>query len=380
MAMTALQLISSGGFYGAERVLVELAVYLRARGWSSHIGIFANRNETGRDVLEIAWEHGLPTVEFPSQRKFDLGTARRIRKYCQKHHIDIVHSHGYKPDMHLVLSRLTGITHKVATCHNWLSHTLKLRLYEWLDKKVLRSFDHVAAVSPQLLEKLVRSGVESTQISVIRNGIAALDSNGGLEVAAEQLRREFGLSVESRMIVFIGRLAPEKRLDLLLDALAVDCLKDIDFKLMLVGDGELRLPLELKARKLGIEDRVVFTGYRKDVPKLLKAADLFVLCSDDEGLPIVMLEAMSAKVPIISTAVGAIPEVIEDGVHGRLIPPNDAPALAIAIRDVFEDLDATGEMVNAAHRKFEDDHSQEAMGQQYLDLYMKLLEASQLSA
>jgi len=379
MTRAALQLISSSGFYGAERVLVELAAYLRTRDWTSHIGIFTDPARAGHDLLEMAREHGLSTVEFSSARKIDLGTTRQIREYCSKHHIDIVHSHGYKPNLHLALRRLPDFTRKVATCHNWLSHTLKLRLYEWLDKRVLRSFDHVVAVSPPLHDQLVGSGLHSGRVSVIRNGIAPVDADGALENAAEQLRRELGLTVESRMILFIGRLAVEKRIDLLLQALASGPLVDVDYKLVLVGEGDLRAELENQASELGIGDRVVFTGYRRDIPKLLKAADVFVLCSDDEGLPVVMLEAMSARVPVVSPAVGAIPGVIEDGMHGRLIPPDNAPALAGAIRDVFENPVSTGRMVGAACRKYEEDLSREAMGIQYLELYMNLLEPGWLS-
>ena len=154
----------------------------------------------------------------------------------------------------------------------------------------------------------------------------------------ETLRASFGFRSEHCVFVCVARFAPQKAHDVLLRALArVD---DPSVRLLLVGDdpfGDGRRKAEAVARELALGDRAVFAGIRRDVPQLLAASDAFVMASLWEGLGLVFLEAMAAGLPVVSTRVSAVPEVVVEGETGLLVPPSDADALAAAMRALAAD-------------------------------------------
>jgi glycosyltransferase involved in cell wall biosynthesis len=202
-------------------------------------------------------------------------------------------------------------------------------------------------------------------VTLINNGISKppLDPQ-----ARRQLRAEFNLPENSRIIVQIGRLAASKRNDLLIAALP-QLSHSADTYVLLAGDGELRGALTEDVARRGLAARVIFCGYRSDSPRLLAAADALVLSSDKEGLPIVILEAMASRCPIVATRVGAIAETLRDGVDAWLVPPGDATALTRAIDAVLEDPARARQRAESAYRRFETQYSREVMGRRYLEIY-----------
>ncbi|MFH0910759.1 MAG: glycosyltransferase family 4 protein [Planctomycetota bacterium] len=370
MPRSALQLISSGGFYGAERVLVELASFLRDRGWQSYVGVFETQGQAGQEVLAAAQDKDLPTVVFACSGRVDRHTPRRIRDFVNEYRIDIVHSHGYKPDLYLVFSRLPEFCRRIVTCHSWYSHTWKLKLYEWMDKISLRWFDRVAVVAPYLREAILRAGLPPGRVSMIENGITEAPPADGETL--ERLRRELRLRPGEKLVLRVARLAREKRMDILLHAFS-QVVRECPARLIILGEGNSRPMLEALMRELALEEAVTMPGYREDIPALLRLADVFVVSSDQEGLPIALLEAMSVRLPVVSTAVGAIPKVLSDGDCGILVPPDDPAALAKGILRILQNPDQGKEMAERAHDRFQREHSQKAMGEKYLSLYEEAL-------
>jgi len=395
-----LQLVSSSGFYGAERVLLELALHLEREGWRSHVGALQH-DRSAVAVVERARRHGLQTVLFPCGSGFDAAAMRSIRSYTKQHDIDIAHSHGYKSNIFLFCSigrrgpaaRLPGHhapaypcrspearwwpwrvrpegPKLVSTCHNWLTDSLKLMVYELLDKLTLHQFDHVVAVSPPLDRELAAAGIPPDRHSVIDNG---LDLGQSLSPEQrEDLRRSLGVAPAEPMLLAIGRLDPWKAYDRLLEAMA-RLGPDRRARLVLVGDGELRDALESQARELGVDRRVTFAGYRTDVGQLLLAADLFVISSRKEGLPMVLLEAMAAGLPVVATRVGAIESTLEQGAAGALVPSEDSGRLAAAIGELLDAPERRLELGRRGHAAHQARFSRRAMGQRYIALYRQLL-------
>lgn len=362
-----LQLISSSGLYGAERVLLELACHLREQGWASHVGALLNRGSRVA-VVDEARRRGLRTVLFPCQSGFDTRTMRTIRAYVEDHAIQVAHSHNYKSNIFLFLAGAGQKAALVSTCHNWLTDSLKLMFYELLDKLTLHQFDHVVGVSPQLDQELAAAGLPAERRSTIDNGLAlegALPPGG-----RDRLRRSLGVPADHAMLLTIGRLDPWKGYDLLLDALAKLTARA---HLVLVGEGDLRPALEQQAHALGVAQRVTFTGYRKDVVDLLLASDLYVLSSRKEGLPMVLLEAMAARLPVVATRVGAVPRALADGEAGLLIPPEDPTALAAALEHALSTPELRRTLAERAHRIHEARFSRQAMGGRYIELYQRLI-------
>jgi len=367
---TVLQLISSSGLYGAERVLLELASFLRDAGWRSIVGVLRGRDQRTVEVAEAARTGRLPTVELPATRQFDTRTLRHLQELVRAEGVDLIHCHGYKPDVLVALARLPEHVRRIATCHTWYSRTLRLMAYELLDKLALHRFDHVVVVAPQLMAEVAAAGIPPERRSLVENGVSAPRPVDAATAAA--LRAALGVAPEEKLLLRVGRLDLDKGNHVLLRALPA-VIARVPVKLVFAGDGDERQHLEAQAAELHLDGRVVFAGYRRDIPDLLGASDLFVICSPKEGLPIVLLEAMGARLPIVTTAVGAIPSVIEHGVDGLLVPPDDAAALSAALLAALDAPDDARRRAESAHRRFLRDHSQEAMGREYVAIYRRVL-------
>jgi glycosyltransferase involved in cell wall biosynthesis len=186
----------------------------------------------------------------------------------------------------------------------------------------------VVAVSAALRDRLVALGVERERIEVIRNGV---DSSRFRPLDRGEARAQLAIPSEARLIVAVGNLVPEKGHDLIIDAVALLS----DACLVIVGEGAGRAELERQVRKRGVELRVRFVGAvpQSELPRYYAAADVVALGSRREGLPNVVLEALACGRPVVATAVGGIPEVVVDGITGRLIADRSPERMAEALRD-----------------------------------------------
>ena len=367
MKRVAIQLTSTGGFYGAERTLVELAAYLAAEGWESHV--IALEGQGAKEVLRRSAACGVKATAYTESGRLGIATLlRKLRATLSQYPQAIVHSHGYKPDILLTLLGAPKRSGCLSTCHTWYSDTLKMKLAEHLDKRVLRGFDHVVAVSDEIRADLLASGVPSGKVSRIDNGITVPSIDPEARTA---IRREFQIAPEEQLIVQIGRLARSKRNELLLEAIA-RLPSTIPVRVLLVGEGDERAALAERASTLGIAPRILFAGYRSDVHRILGAADLLALTSDKEGLPIILLEAMAIGCPIVATAVGAVPTVLDHGESAWVIPSENVNALASALRDALENPILARQRAARARIIFESKFSRVVMGRRYLDLYEKI--------
>jgi glycosyltransferase involved in cell wall biosynthesis len=361
MQRTAIQVISTGGLYGAERCLLELAAYLQEQGWRSHI--IAVEGQGAEPLVARAKSMNLSAEAFAQGRLGVRDIVRRLRSELARHPAGIVHSHGYKPDILLSLPGVARGWRRYSTCHTWYRETWKMRTWEFLDKRVLRNFDGVAAVSSHIEQELHEARVPAARIRKIDNGIEAPRRDPALGIA---IRQEFGIAADAPVIVQLGRLAPAKRNDLLLQALAK---LPANVQVIFAGDGPERASLEQRVAGLGLGSRVVFAGYRTDILGFLSAANVLAISSDHEGLPIVLLEAMAAQCPVVSTRVGEIGHVLRDGQDAWLVPAGDVDALATALAEACSQPSVAAQRALSARAVFEQKHSRAAMGRQYLALY-----------
>jgi glycosyltransferase involved in cell wall biosynthesis len=175
-----------------------------------------------------------------------------------------------------------------------------------------------------------------------------LDLTPGTPERARDLRRDLGFADRDVVVGAVGRLVWVKGLETLLDAAARLAPRHPRLRCMIVGDGPLRAPLEARARRLGLDGRVVFTGHRTDVPDLLAAMDIHAAPSVTEGFPMATLEAMHAGLPSVVTDVGGYPEMVADGRTGFLVPPGSVGALAERIERLVDDADMRAAMGAAA--------------------------------
>jgi glycosyltransferase involved in cell wall biosynthesis len=359
----AIQLTSTGGFYGAERTLLELATFLRDQGWDSRIVIL--EGDGAGELMRRAAEQGIACEAYvPTGRLGLVPMLGRLRAMLAPESRAVVHSHGYKPD---ILIAALGVPRRLpclATCHSWYSETMKDKALECLDKWAVRRFDHVVAVSEEIYRDLRASRTPAAKLSKIDNGISApmLDAH-----SRDAIRSEWKLAPGEKLIVQIGRLAKSKRNVLLLKAVA-DMPRDIAARVVLIGDGEERAALAEYARSVGIASRIIFAGYRRDAAAIMAAADVLAITSNKEGLPIVLLEAMAVGCPIIATSVGAIPQVLSPE-NAWIIPVDDDAALVRALREALGEASPARALAAKAKSVFLASYARDVMGRQYLDLY-----------
>ncbi len=328
------------------------------------------------DVFEIDARAARLTVDYVEVRErhsFDHRIWRRLAGLVGDRRIDIVHAHDYKTNLiALLLARRCGVL-PLATAHGWTGQTPRERFaYYPADKWLLARFPRVIAVSSEIQQQLERRGTNPACVTVILNAIDPDHFRRRPERRAE-VRRALGYGDRDIVVGAVGRLEPQKRFDLLLEAIARLQEHWPTLRLAVVGEGSLRAELSARAARLAVADRCAWLGHRDDVGDLHHAFDLFVQSSEYEGTPNAVLEAMAMETPIVATDVGGTAELATDGVHAWLVPPHDIDALTGAIGRWLGDPAAARPRVMAARRRIETDLSFRARTRALEAIYEELI-------
>src|SRR5712664_76033 len=292
-SMRALHLISSGGIYGAENMMLSLCTGLRRQGCDTVVGVFLNSHRPNIDTTNRAKRLGLECTTFSCDGRLDLSTVRAIRSYILKNGIDLIHTHGYKADIYGYAAIRGKSIASVATCHSWLERLkqppLSLRLYGVLDKAALRRFGIVAAVSDSLADLLARLGIHPGNIRSIPNGIDVEVFRKALPTFGEEIGKGKKIAVG-----MVSRLVPGKGADVLLRAAQMILKEHREVVFAFIGEGTERERLMQLAHELKITTSCVFAGQRHDMPEVYASLDVVVLPSFSEGMPMSILEALAA--------------------------------------------------------------------------------------
>ena len=379
--MKILHVIDSGGLYGAEVMLINLASAQLELGISIVIGSIRKPNSAEKAIETEARLRGIDICEFPMRPGINLAGARRILHYARTEKFDIIHSHGYKSNILLGfvpfwLRRIPIVT----TLHGWTSTEkwTKIRVNEELDALSLRCVDKIVLVNRGMLDKKKVQCLPSDKLHIIDNGIEieekekSVSANNYSETTFSEISK---FCSKGLVVASIGRLSKEKGFNYLIQAIHLLRHKyDQKVRLMLIGDGKLRQELQEQAEHLGLTDFFLITGYFINAKTLLDFVDVYVISSLTEGLPITLLEAMASKTSIVATRVGGIPYVIENGKEGLLVPPTNAEKLAIAIQTMINEDLLRKNLIENAYAKVINNYNHRKMAKKYSDLYCKVLE------
>ena len=365
MPVTVLQVLPEVDPGGAERIVLSLARHLPPGRFRVEVAALDGRGALAEGFRAL----GCPVHDLGCRTPLHLMVAGgRLRKLVAEVRPAIVHSHLLRA--HLAAAgagRWPGVSATVATEHQADPRRWALRLI----RRATRGTTRVTAVSNGVRRHLLAAGFDAARMTTVANGIE-LDGLG----AARPLERSLlGLPGEARVALFTGRLTYQKGLDILLKAMAGQAAEAQAMHLLVAGEGQARPSLEGLAMRLGVSPRVHFLGRRDDVRQLMKSVHLAVLPSRWEGLSLVLLEAMAAGLPVVTTAVEGAAEVLEDGVSGVLVPGEDPAALGAAMRRVFDDPALARRLGEAAAEKVRRDHSAEGMAAGYVKIYEHLLGA-----
>lgn len=261
---------------------------------------------------------------------YAAATVRLLRR-LRRHPSTIFHTHLFDPSVvGLAAARIVGIPARIITRHYSNYHTrINRPLHVQLDMWCTAAAHHVIAVSNETAEHLVRvEGAPAEKVTAIHNGIDFERVKVSGPDARQRLRCELGLG-DAFAFLIAGRLHPEKGYEHLFEALRLlKARAERPFVLLVAGRGPLLEHYQRLAASLGIQDRVRFLGFRNDLPDLMVASDAFVLPSVAESFGLVLAEALYLGKPVIASRVGGIPEIVDDGVDGLLVPPGDAQALS----------------------------------------------------
>lgn len=322
--MKVMHLIAPAPFGGAETVVKALAL---KRGGRGDTIVAALVREGNHPFVLGARAAGvdLRTIETGSRQY--LRQVRQVSELIRRERVDVLHTHVYHANIVGFLGARSSRCLRVTTFHGHTGGSARVRLYERADRWMLPRFDAVICVSERQRGELTRAGIGPDRLHVIPNGATA-----GTPLPRAEARRQLGLG-DGAAVGWIGRLSHEKGPDLLLDAVAA---LPGHITAVLLGDGPLRQPLEERARAMGLGQRVVFAGQRPDAGALIGAFDLLVLSSRTEGMPMVLLEAVAAGVPVAAFAVGGIPDYLNDR-NGWVVPAGDTAALAAAVAGAIAD-------------------------------------------
>lgn len=355
-------------FGGAETLLRDLASGLEDRGYRITVGY----STPGPFVQELA-DKNLKLVRVSRFGLVDPFFMMKMIKLWRSDPPQVVHTHLFKSDFHgRLAARLAGVPVVVSTLHNndtWANNSIMGHLYgataTWTDRLI--------AVSPEVKEfHHTKTGVPAGKILVINNGVNVSAFSGYAE-QAKKIRAEFDIPETAPLFGIIGRLKPQKNVAMFLRAAAEIIKLQPDARFLIVGDGPLQADLELQVKSQGISSSVIFAGMRKDVPAILNALDVLVLSSLWEGLPVILLEAMAASLPVVSTAVDGVVGVVQPDVTTLLVSTSDHMALANACLRLAHDKDMREKMGQAGFQRVSKYYSLDHMIDQVSGLYMELL-------
>jgi glycosyltransferase involved in cell wall biosynthesis len=368
--MNVVHLTASTFFGGPERQMLGLARSLEEDART----VFLSFAEHGRcrAFQSICREEGFESIALENDTPRLRSAVREIACQLQRVEADILLCHGYKSNiLGRPAARRLGIP-AVAVSRGWTGENLRVRLYEWLDRRHLHFMDHVVAVSSAQAAKVRKAGVPAHRLTTIPNAIDPDRFTDSDSRYRSKLERYFH-GPRKRIIGAAGRLSPEKGFDVFLEAAAR--LLDVDptIGFVLFGEGPCRGALQQRIAELGLIGSAVLAGFRNDLDRFIAQLDLFVLPSYTEGLPNVVLEACAAGVPVVATAVGGTPEVIQDGVSGFLVPPGDIEQLAARMDEALENEERLREIAFQGRQRVLEGFSFCAQREGYLRLFDALV-------
>lgn len=357
---------------GAEAIILTIAEGIDKNKFNPLILVLKEEDDKIPPLATEARLKGIPVEIITLKGKFDFSSILKLRKLTLKNNIHIIHSNEYKSDMIAFLATRFIHAKLVTTTHGWLLTTARLKFYEFLDSIIIRFFDKIVAVSKAMREELLKIKIPSSRIVVIETALDFSRIQSGKEKT--DLKRELSLPSDTVIIGTMGRLSPERGHVHFLKA-AKEIIKTFPkVVFIIVGDGDLKEDLMLQAREMGIEDRVFFLGFRKDIANILSSVDIYVSSSLRDSFGIAVVEAMAAGKPVIATKVGIVPEIIKDDETGITIEPGNSNVIYEAATKLLKDDKLRVKLGISAKQVVTQRFSRQQMVGAYEQLYLTLLE------
>jgi glycosyltransferase involved in cell wall biosynthesis len=351
---------------GGEQQTLYLLEGLRRRG--HEVALVA---QPGAPLAERARAAALPVMGIRMWGEFDLRAAWELKRLVRRLEPQVLHYHtSHAHAIGAVAAALLGRRRPKTLLSRRVDFSIYRHSFFGLNGLKYRAVDRIVAISAAIRDALARDGIDPGRIDVVLSGV---DPARFRAVAPHDLRAELGLDSRTKIVLNVAALAWHKGQATLVEAARAVLAAHPETFFAIAGEGEERGRLEARIRDLGLSERVRLLGFRADVPALLRGADLYVMPSWTEGLGTAVLDALSCGLPVVAARTGGIPEMIEDGETGLLVPPRDATALARAIGRLLDEPALAARLSAAGPKTVEERFSVDRMVEGNIAVYERLL-------
>lgn len=363
--------VISGRGGGPEKTILNSPRFLAPLGYRSLCVYLRDPIDSGFEIIQRrAKEKNAPLVPIDDFGLKDFRIVSRLREVIQQYQPAIFHGHDYKSNLLGLMVRRQHPMKLITTVHGWVQRTWKTPLYFFVDKQCLRRYDHVVCVSRDLHDDCQRLCIPEHRLSLIDNAIALDDYQ--VKLSQAEAKKTLGFPVDEPLLAAVGRLSDEKAFDRLIDAANQLQQSGLKLNLAIAGEGASAEKLQRQIEQLGAGNRIRLLGFVADPRNVYRAADLYVLSSLREGLPNVVLEAMTMNVPVLSTHIAGMPDLIEHGVNGWLVEPGSTGAIREGIDSLINDPSKREQLAVAGRQTIEARFSFQLRMQRITELYNQL--------
>ena len=368
-------LVDRLGTGGAERLAIQTTTRLdperfdRTLCASRRFDVAVSKRHVSNALAELE-AAGVRVVGLKRTSARQVWAWWPLYRLLRDERVDVLHSHKFGSNVWgTVIGRMARVPVIVAHEHTWSFEGKPWR--RLADRELIaRGSSAFIAVSREDRRRMIEiEGIDPDDVLFIPNGIPAPPPPSGADV-----RAELGIAADAPVIGTVSVLRPQKALDVLLRAGRTLTAEFPGLRVLIAGEGDRRFALEDLTRELGLEDTVMFLGVRTDVPDVLAALDIAVSSSDFEGSPLSVMEYMEAARPVVATRVGGVPDLIDDGVHGRLVEPQDPDAFAAAVAELLRDPERAREMGRRGQERRREEFDIDVMVRRLEELYVRLRE------
>jgi len=357
---------------GPEKTILNSPRFLKPLGYDAVCGYLHPPGDPAFSAIQQrAAAAGARLLSIPDRGPLDWRPVRELIRVCRELKPAIWHGHDYKTDVLGLLVKRFWPMKLATTVHGWVTYAGRLPSYYRIDKLCLRFYDAVISVSEDIHTECLRVGVPKSRCHLVFNAIDTDDfrrvfpSRG----AASTPRNP----PDTLLLGAMGRLCDEKGFDLLIRATDALIRNGHRVSLRIAGEGSARPQMEALVNELGRNEDIQLLGHVADVKQFYEALDVFVLSSLREGLPNVLLEAMSMEVPVVATRVAGVPSLVRDGRNGLLVDANSVGCLATGIQRLLHDRELCRRFSKAGRRTIEQSYSFESRIRRIAGIYGRLL-------
>ncbi len=357
--MSLFQIDAGKEWRGGQRQSFFLAKELKRKGLIFHYCV-----QPSSPLHRKALEANFPVIPIKIGNELDIAAVLRLASAMKRRKCRLVHFH----DAHsITVGSAAASLAKVPLRIISRRVDFQLKSNYFSRAKYMKHIDAIIAVSEGVKNVLVDGGINPGIIRVVPDGIDFTPYKKA--VSSDYLRREISCSPDNFLVGIVAHLADHKGHKYLIQATKL--LKEVapKIKVIIVGEGPLKMELNRQVKEINVEDMVFFLGFRKDVPQILASLDLFVLSSHMEGMGSILMDAMACRLPVVATKVGGIPEVVIQGETGLLVPPRRPSALAKSILKLYNDRTLASRLGERGYEVVHQKFSAESMADKIINVY-----------